>query len=193
MILSILIPTIENRKEKFDKLIEELFRQNDEVYSRVQIIGLCDNKEISIGSKRQRLLTMAQGDYVVFIDDDDMVSDDYIEEILEALKKKPDFVGFNIECTFNGLSSVMADVSNIYNDWANDLNGFKFVRTPYHKTPIKRQIALKIGFRDMRYAEDYDFSSRLKKSGLIKKEQHINKVLYYYKFVYEDPKVKYGI
>ena len=188
MILSILIPTIFGREEKFEKLITHL---NSMSNSNVEILTEKDNKEMSIGIKRQKLLTRAIGEWVVFIDDDDWVSNNYIEKILDALSTNPDSIGFKIQCS--GTTGVTAACSNKWKDWADKVDGFDYVRTPYHKVPIRRKIALEIGFNDIRFGEDYDFSKRLKEKGLIKTEFFINEILYYYRFSYENPKTKYNI
>lgn len=47
--------------------------------SRVEILTLTDNKQRSIGAKRQALLNLAQGKYIAFLDDDDVPSHNYIE------------------------------------------------------------------------------------------------------------------
>ena len=191
MILSILIPTIVGREDKFNSLMISLESQ---IYNKdVEICYYKDNKEISIGSKRQKLIEECSGEYIVFIDDDDSVSSKYVANILEQLYLKPDSVGFMIECMIDGKGPFMASASNKWEDWGENKAGFKYVRTPYQKTPIKREIALQIGYKDMRYGEDYDYSKRLKQSGLIKSEAFIDEVMYYYNFRYEDPKTKYGI
>jgi glycosyltransferase involved in cell wall biosynthesis len=192
MILSILIPTIVGRENKFESLISSL--QNQVVDNGVvEICYLKDNKEISIGSKRQKLIENCCGDYVVFIDDDDTVSSNYVGNILDATSLNPDAVGFKIQCMIDGKGPFVASASNKWDDWAENKGGFKYVRTPYQKTPIKRDIALQIGYNDMRYGEDYDYSKRLKQSGLIQSEVFIDEVMYFYNFRYEDPKTKYGI
>jgi len=188
ILLSILIPTVVGREHLLERLRSVLDPQLTE---DVEVIEQKDNKEISIGKKRQELLEKAAGEYVVFIDDDDSVATNYIELILAALAKKPDCVGFEIECY--GTQGKTASASNKYKKWAENVHGFDYVRTPYHKIPIKREITLEIGFKDIRYAEDYDFSLRLKESGLIKDEVYIPKVLYYYMYKYENPKTKYNI
>ena len=196
MILSILICTIESRKEKFDKLKQELERQisffDQTIPSEsIEVLSICDNKEISVGAKRQRLLELSTGEYVVFIDDDDWISETYLEKIIHAIHLFPDSIGFEIQCDISGVKT-KAIASNRYSDWCEDRDGFKYCRTPYHKTPISREIAIEIGYNDIRFGEDYDYSFRLKKSGLIKNEVYINDVMYYYNFKYEDPKIKYG-
>ena len=46
--------------------------------SKVEVIVICDNKEISIGEKRNRLYTAASGEFSVQIDDDDDVAGNYV-------------------------------------------------------------------------------------------------------------------
>lgn len=207
MKLSILICTIEGREDKFKVLIESLKKQGvfykvrDSAGERdryidfeigVEIIYFSDNKQISVGAKRQFLLEMADSRYVVFIDDDDAISDDYIDSILKAIEQKPDCIGFKIECNMEGKKEI-AKASNEFADWCDNIDGFRYCRTIYHKTPVKTEIALQIGFKDMRFGEDYDYSKRLKQSGLLKKEVFIDKYLYFYNYKYENPNTKYGI
>lgn len=196
MILSILICTIESRKAKFDLLFSKLTEQKNRIMLGVdacEIIFECDNKEISIGQKRQSLLNRSKGVWVVFIDDDDEISESYISKILnELVINQPDSIGFKIECDIEGKKET-AIASNKYSDWCDNKDGFRYCRTPYHKTPIKRNIALQIGYKDMRFGEDYDYSKRLKESRLIKNESQIDEVMYYYNYKYEDPATKYGI
>lgn len=211
MMLSMLIPTVEGREQLLENLIYRLLGNKNVVVKDetintiniyihgnyvsypVEILIERDNKEKSIGAKRQSLLTRSKGEYVVFIDDDDDVSNDYISQIVEAASKAPDSIGFKIECMINHKGPYLASASNVWQDWEENKGGFKYVRTPYQKTPIKREIALQIGYNDMRYGEDYDYSKRLKQSGLVKSEIFIDKILYYYTYIYQDPKIKYGL
>jgi glycosyltransferase involved in cell wall biosynthesis len=189
MKLSILICTVVSRKTQFDNLYRSLLTQS---VPQVEILYIRDNKEISVGKKRQLLLERAKGEYIVYIDDDDRVSDDYVECILKAISEFPDCIGFLINCNISGKIK-HAKASRIYPDWKDDTDGYDYVRSPYHKTPIKREIAMTIGFNDIRFGEDYDYSMRLMKSDLLKKEVFINKELYFYQYVYESPEKKYGI
>jgi GT2 family glycosyltransferase len=193
MILSILIPSTTDRKVMTDKLYHYL--QAQVLYSnldeKVEIIVDIDNKEVSIGAKRQRMIESAKGEYVVQIDSDDWVSIDYIKTILKALEEKPDCVGHQIECS--GTSGKTESVSIEYPEWAERKNGYDYLRTPYPKVPIKRSISLLIGYKDLRYGEDHDFSIRLKQSGFIEKETYIPQVLYFYRYKFAPHAQKYGI
>jgi glycosyltransferase involved in cell wall biosynthesis len=181
MKLSICIATLPTRKQFFDELTNHLAEQilAQDAIDEVEIVSECDNGEMSIGNKRQKMLEDATGDYVVNIDDDDRVPDFYVEKILEAIKENPDCIGFRVEC-HNIREGVTASVSNKYKDWLSNHDGFDFVRCIHHLTPVKREISLKIGYKDMKGAEDSDYSFRLRDSGLLKKEVYINEVMYYY-------------
>lgn len=187
--LSILICTIEKRRALFELLKSKLDRQKTD---EVEILHYLDNKEISVGRKRQLLLEEAKGDYVVFVDDDDDVSEDYVSEILKAIDTQPDCVGMLIDCDMEGIKrSAIASLK--YKDWGENQDGFKYVRSPYHKTPLKRWIALKAGFTDTRFGEDYVYSMKLVKSGLLQTETMVTKPIYFYRYAYENPNTKYGI
>ena len=189
MKFSILICTVVSRKKQLANLLKILEPQ---LTKYVEVLTECDNKEISVGRKRQILLERAKGDYVAFIDDDDAVSSDYVAQILQAIKQQPDCIGLLIRCNMEGKLK-HAKASNQYDDWMDNVDGYDYVRTTYHKTPIKRWIALKIGFKDLRFREDYDFAVRLKKSALLNDEVFINKELYHYQYKYENPILKYGL
>lgn len=198
--LSILIRTIVGREEKFESLTNNIFCQGDfirikngwqDVVKGVEILFEKDNKEISVGAKAQKLLERSRGEYVVYIDDDDMAPSYYVRMILEAMEQKPDCIGFLINCT--GTTGKTASASNIWEDWKDNEGGFDYVRTIYHKNPVKREIALRIGYKDMRFGEDYEYSKRLKQSGLLVNEVFIGEVMYEYRYKHEDPKTKYGL
>ena len=190
--LSILVATIPEHKSQFRRLMAHLEGMAED--EPVEILyDDAPKGEISIGSKRQRLLERATGRYVVFIDDDDWVPLYYVPEILDAIEQGPDCIGFLIEV--HGLSRVVqrAAASNRYYGWASNADGYDYVRTIYHKTPVKREHALAIGYADMRFAEDKDYSDRLKASGLLKSEVFINRTMYIYRYKFQPIKRKFGI
>lgn len=176
--LSILLATVESRRDLFALLHAELLRQSEG--RSVELVIACDNKEISIGKKRQNLLEAAKGGYVCFIDDDDWISPAYVDDILAALTKNPDCIGFEIQCTHNGQNPQRAIASMRYKQWVDDRDGYRFCRSTYHKTPVRRELALQAGFPDLRYGEDKIYSERI--IGLVKSEVFIKSTLYFYRF-----------
>lgn len=190
MKLSILIRTIVGREDKFNMLLHTLNCQTY-IEGEVEFLIEKDNKELSTGLKAQKLIERAKGEYVVFIDDDDIVNTEYIPKILEAIKSKPDCVGILVEC--HNLPGRTAAVSNRYDKWESNKDGFDYVRTIHHLCPIKREIALQIGYKDIRCGEDADYSLRLKQSGLLKTEVFINEVMYHYLYVPAPSNLKYNM
>jgi hypothetical protein len=178
MILSILICTIPKRKDLLERLVAELRSQILQSKKEVEI--LIDGREGTIGAKSQRLIEKAQSEYVAFIDDDDMVSSDYLSSILYALETKPDVVGFMGWITTNGRNKTNFKISK---ECGYNKTGRGYERFNNHLSPVKREIALQIGYKDVSWQEDYDYALRLTNSGLIKTERFISKALYYYQYV----------
>lgn len=142
----------------------------------VEILVNGDNGEVSIGNKRNQLLYSAKGDYVAYVDDDDMVSEDYVDAILKAAESKPDCVGIEGVMDSN-LGAAAFKHSIQFQGWYTGTDAY--YRTPNHLNPIKRSIAQKIGFPDMMFGEDQLFSHALKRS--LKTEVYIDHPLYFYK------------
>jgi glycosyltransferase involved in cell wall biosynthesis len=195
MKLSILIATVPERRVPLWHLRTELDKQaqGKPVEILEELTPRTHRGGPSIGAKRQTLLERAQGEYVVFIDDDDKVAPTYLEDILQAIEQKPDCIGFEIEVHGLSRKPQVASGSNRWEAWAEKVGGYDYVRTIYHKNPVRREIALQIGFKDMCFGEDHDYSQRLKASGLLKTEVYIPKRLYIYRYKHENPKTKYGM
>ena len=99
MKLSILILSITDRAEQLKKLTDELDIQI-ELYNlkdSVEILTEIDNKEKTIGDKRNIVKAKAKGEYICFIDDDDMVSEDYLSEIFIATESNPEIITFQVQ------------------------------------------------------------------------------------------------
>lgn len=192
VILTIAIPTIVTRAMQFKTLKYELESQikRAKAQDKVEIISECDNKEISIGKKRDNLIRKAQGKYIVMIDDDDWVSDDYIEEVLKATESDADCIGYLEHCNFDGHRNATSCISLEYKGWYSNIGIYDYVRSPYFKVPIKTELCKLVGCADMRWNEDEDFAKKIYSH--LKKEQFINKKLYFYRFKYEAHESKYG-
>lgn len=187
MILSILIPSTIDRQEMLEGLLSRLNRQIEDVKPKneIEIITDIDDRYLSVGNKRQRLLERAKGEYVVFIDDDDEVSTDYIFEIINAIKKdNPDVIGYAGYMTTDGIKRENFKISKDlpYTSITDSFGVNEYLRFNNHLCPIRRSIAIQIGFKDMVHGEDYDYAKRLKESELIKTETYIQKDLYHYKY-----------
>lgn len=190
MILSILVCTTIDRRPLFQKLYNELDRQADGL--PVEIRFKEDNKQISVGAKRQLLLEEATGEYIVFFDSDDWPYPIYVSEIMKALERKPDCVGLEINMTTNGAKPQVCCHSLRYPVWKNNVDGYDYVRNVTHFNPVRRDLALQVGFKDMRFGEDRRYSDAVTK--LCKHEVFIQKRLFHYRYSNKVPhKIKYGI
>ena len=194
MILSILIPTVTGRNFELTKLVTELNRQIKvaEAEEIVEVKWLIDNKEITIGEKRNRLYSIANGEYSWQIDDDDTIHFRAIELILESLISKPDCVGFKELCIFDGKKLLSGSFSNRYSGWQSNLDGFNHVRTIFNKSVVKTDLARLAGVPHIRFNEDEQFAIRLKP--FLKTEEYIDEFIYHY--IYSSKEThneKYGI
>ncbi len=175
-----------------------------------EIIILSDNRQQTIGAKRNKLLAMASGDFVAFADDDDLLDVHYCRKIICAIKTPPvaepvvQKYNLNIVSAINGPYDVtpastifghidaplktslnlrlQVDVIGIegvlrykdkdgndhaepffhsikYDKWYS--KDSKHYRTCNHLNPVRRELALKVGFPDIMSGEDHNYSTRL--------------------------------
>lgn len=178
MLLSILIPSIPRHSLLLAKLLESLSPQPDSIEI------LVDNGDEVVGIKRNRLLQQAKGDYISYIDADDSVASNYIALILAALETRPDCVGINGIMTTNGVNEKKWFISKEYNSWYEE-NGI-YYRCTNHLAPVRREIAMQVGFPELSHGEDYRYSMDLR--GLLHTEVIIRQPIYHYQYICAMPK-----
>ena len=185
MIFSILICSLHDRKSLLKRLLSLLNKQIISYDKDVEILINIDNGEQSIGKKRNQLLQSAKGEYIAFIDDDDLVSKKYIQLIVPILKNNNvDCIGFKGEIIIDNRKKHTFIHSLKYKTWF-DQNGIKY-RCPNHLNPIKRDLALRVLFPEINYAEDKQYSLKMIK--LLKNEYFIdNETMYFY--LYQSRKI----
>lgn len=182
MLFSILICTLDERKEFLNRLLFILNPQVEQFKNEVEIIIEKDSGEMSIGQKRNLLLDKAQGEYIAFIDDDDIVSSDYVDKILKALQSKPDCVGMHLLHFNDGQLGGFTYHSLKYNSWfeSRDLatGMMRYYRNPNHLNPVKREYALATKFPEISMGEDREYSHNI--LSLLKSEEYIVEPIYWY-------------
>ena len=179
MDVSILICTIPERKQMFESLLQRLNELKNDVGILVEIL-YDDSVDITIGTKRNVLLSRAKGTYSCFVDDDDDVTDFYLSTCETAIRSGVDYdcVKFIGHYFLNGKFIKPFIHSLTYNKWYDDVDGY--YRCPNHLNLIKTSISRQIGYIDVNFQEDSDFSNRLLRSGLCKTEFEHDNVLYLY-------------
>lgn len=179
MILSILIPTLPQEHAFLKRLMNVLQPQVDRSNNQVEILIDDRGRSATTGEKRNYLIKQAAGEYVVFVDTDDMVPMYYIDEILNASNNDSDCITFRGYMTTDGrnrkefilrMGSKYEERDGVYYRWPN------------HIVPIKRSIASAVKFPHQTYREDYEWSKKINSLGLIKSETFIDKEMYHYDY-----------
>jgi glycosyltransferase involved in cell wall biosynthesis len=182
MILSVLICSLHNRDHFLKRLLGELHKQMNQynLNNNVQILISIDNGEKSIGIKRNELINQAKGEYVCFIDDDDMVSPFYLKTIVKGCELNYDCVGLVGQMTIDGNRAKTFIHSARFKTYFEQNR--IYYRPPNHLNAIKKTIAEQFKFPEKNFGEDTDWAMQVSKSNLIQTEAPVNVVLYYYLF-----------
>lgn len=191
-LLSILVASITSREAYLDRLITSLAGQCGRVFyeeaevrragdmieisyeSKLEIIACIDegyqHGGRSIGQKRNDLLHRATGEYVCFIDDDDMVSETYVPQIWgNLITAKPECIGFRVS-RFSDSQYIGEAVHSIAcKAWGHasrlshpqNPNLVLYLRTPNHLNPVRREIALLGEFPDQNWGEDQEYAKKI--------------------------------
>jgi hypothetical protein len=177
-LLSITIPTVEKRKKCFEEFYEEIIRQSNPYGNQIEIISLCDNKEMTIGEKRNKLNAMANGKYVVQWDDDDWICEDGIDLIIEGINKDVDCITYDAPFNKKGLLEGRLYSYSTQYYYSYDKNIDTFFLSPDQKCVIKKEIVDKVKFKEIRYQEDlqflYDINPYLNTEYRIEKNVYFN-------------------
>lgn len=177
ILLSVLIPSVPTRWWRVANLYHSLAEQAET--HPVEILMLTDNKQRSIGKKREALLKISRGNYVAFVDDDDEVADDYIPQILGAITTSiADVVVFPTYCTLNGSKPIYVEHGLEYEN--EDVNPAGFKRKPWHVHAWRGDLVRPYDFPDANYGEDWGWVQQF--VGLARTQVRISKPLYHYKW-----------
>lgn len=174
---SILILTQHTRKDFLERLLSTLQPQVSSHDDVELLIDFCDYS-ISLGENRQRLIDSARGTYVSFVDDDDLVADDYVNSIYGALAGDAvDYVGFQLQLYIDGSPTKPTYHSLRYNRWHEDSEGY--YRDITHLNPVRKDL---IQYAKMSggSGEDSRWSADVRSLGVLKIEQYIDRVMYHY-------------
>jgi hypothetical protein len=158
--LSVCIATLPERNGQITRLVDELYRQRGALPHPGNVEIVIDANSGTVGEKRQRLLEKTKGHFVAYIDDDDLCSHDYLARIVSALAAAPsvDCVAFTGIMTTSG-GTPQKFTHSIGAEWSNE--GEVLHRSIGHLNPVRREIALQVGFLSLNHGEDFDYSTKL--------------------------------
>lgn len=185
---TILVPTIPSRDAEFRRLLACLLPQLDVHEGRVTVLAWRNTGRPHLGALRDAMLIAAPGEYVSFIDDDDLVAPDYVAAIAEAIVTRPDHVGFQLEFTSNGEGGQagyeIVDHSLRHGRWHRNEAG-QLVRDFTHVDPVRRELALcgQFAVAKRGRAEDRQWVKQVR--GWLRTEVYIPRIMYRYLWSYE--------
>lgn len=176
--LSILIPSLAWRHEQLKELVDKLYEAVKHPFTEILID--VDDGEKSIGRKRNDLLNKARGEYVCFIDDDDMVSDEYVLLVHQAVEGKPDVVSWWGEMSEDGVvkGTFLHSLKREREIPGNRIGTHRFM----HLNPIRRECIGDIRFPEESFGEDQKWCERVWASGRVKTEVYIGGPHYFYRY-----------
>ncbi len=137
---SILVPSVVTRPQLLKRLIDRLAPQVMPFKGEVEVVVFWNNFERQLGELRQLMLADALGEYVNFIDDDDLVVENYVEKIFPLLDGV-DYIGFMVDFFSNGTKVNRPVIHSLKcRGWYEDETGF--YRRATHVNPVKKELAL---------------------------------------------------
>ncbi len=189
MILSIIMITVPDREKEFKKLKAKVQKQIDECHRLHYTLGKIEIVEVntpkvkdggeSIGRKRQMGLEQSKGEYVIWLDDDDDISPDYVEQVVRLSSKGADVCTFSSLCFLESFWMVCVMHFNTKHDDQAKPGIIK--RRPYHVCAFRRGVLDGVKFPDTNVDEDTGFIEQALKN--CKTFAHIDNILHHYKRV----------
>lgn len=148
-LISILIPTLIERKSVFNELVDSIHKQikQGKYEKKVEILSICDDRSIPLSMKRNMMQKMCSGKYFMHLDDDDSLDDTFCQSVVNHIenlpifqKNEPDVIGFNQLAKVNGSRFIVKP--NINRD--------------FRLTPVERSKSNQTGYKEFeRYPWQY--------------------------------------
>lgn len=171
----ILIASVEQRTAKLGELFRGLVPQL--IPGEVEVLCYRDGWQQGIGRKRNLLAREAAAEYVSFVDDDDLVVDDFVATLYPLLDGV-DYVSFDIKPVHPEYAAGFVVHQSLGYRARWDATG-RWLDIG-HLCPMRREIA-SIGHFPDRYGEDQVWADQVRASGKLRTEHHVDRVLYLYR------------
>lgn len=159
------------RERLFARLYPQLKDRTD-----IELAVRIYDKKLTMGENRQAMVDEAQGEYVSFIDDDDLVAPDYVEKIYPLLDGV-DYVGFRVQTYIDATPLPPTIHSLEHQSWWQDAKGA--YRDISHLNPIRRELALQAKHTGG-MEHDQRWAAELRAKGIVKTQRYIERAMYFY-------------
>lgn len=147
-VLTICVLSIATRRDFLQEMLLNLWPQ---ITGSVQLLIDIDNGEVAIGTKRNRMLRAAEGEFTTMVDDDDSVNDCFAVSLVNAIRANPDANWFAPAC---------------FRIDDGGENAGKVLPWPYpfpgHIGPVRTALALRTGFDAVNEGEDNTYAAALR-------------------------------
>ena len=183
MKLSILMASVSSRlATKMPRVFLDLERQAKG--KDVEVLVLLDDRKRSIGHKRNALVSIAQGAFVAFVDDDDRVATDYVDRLLEKIALQPDVIVFDVWVSGYYDRFGLSDRLCSYDlDHEHQTLTDRYHRKPNHLMAWRTALVKQEPFSDLSSGEDTEWAHRIcRRFEKRLRQERIHKVLYSYDF-----------
>ena len=174
--LEIMILTMRTREKYLARILDCLEPQ---LTPEVRVtVSVCD-QNYTLGENREMMRRASIGEYICFVDDDDVVPCYYVSTILPLLDGV-DIIGFEAQLYVDGDLDPHRDYHTITaGSWYNTEDAF--YRDISHLQPIRREVALAAPMEGG-HGEDGRWADNMRALKVIKTEHYIDKIMYYYLF-----------
>src|SRR4029079_9997187 len=176
LLLTVIVPSIPSRMESLYGVLNDLFKQADG--KPVEIVCLLDNRKSNLSEKRNQAIKNAKGRFISFVDDDDKIEPDYVDQILEAIKTNPkaDCVVFDVLVHGYTPEPKLCAYGIEYEQGENETS---YLRKPNHVMAYRTEISRKHEYRKdlSAISEDTEWAERASKD--IQSQARISKTLYH--------------
>lgn len=177
ILLTIVVPSIPSRMESLYGVLQELFRQAEG--KPVEVVCLLDNRKSNLSEKRNQAIEKAKGRFISFVDDDDKIEPDYVDEVLQSIRENPkaDCVVFDVLVHGYTPEPKLCSYGIEYQHGENEK---AYLRKPNHVMAYRTDISRKYKYRKdlSAISEDTEWAERASKD--IMNQARVNKVLYHY-------------
>lgn len=179
MKLTVAICGLEERLESLKKIYKKLISQSQG--KPVEVICVIDNRNITLGAKRNISLDRAKGEYISFVDDDDDISNSYIDLILQWAYDC-DVLTYKTQYWSNGNKGNVVFYSTRITEQRNLPD--RFERFANAICCWRTEFARQVRYSDITFGEDTDFG--LRAIALNPNEKFINAVMYHHLYSTEN-------